>query len=158
MPPKKVRILLLLLLSFFLSIFQTLTLYIPLSLSLVIAAAKELGTAVVAYAPLGRGYLTGTIKREDIKPGDFRNYAPRFQEEVCTTFSHPSSTELSDHRIIWKAFEKNKGIIDAVTALAQKKGVSNAQLCIAWVASLGASPFTFPPFSLIADSYLFYFQ
>jgi len=82
----------------------------------VIATAKELSVNVVAYAPLGRGFLTGTIKREDLSKDDFRLQVPRFEAEHAAA---------------------NQSIVDALTALAKKKGVTNAQLCIAWVASLG---------------------
>ncbi|KAF9227548.1 Aldo/keto reductase [Gyrodon lividus] len=84
---------------------------------LVIATARELGVAVAAYSPLGRGFLTGQIKRpQDIPEGDFRRYLPRFQEENI---------------------KHNFAIVDALTEIAQKKKVTSAQLSIAWVSSLG---------------------
>lgn len=73
---------------------------------------------VVAYSPLGRGFLTGKIKREDLKEGDFRLHVPRFEAD---------------------AYETNQKIVDELSAISSKKGVTNAQLCIAWVASLGTS-------------------
>lgn len=83
----------------------------------VIATAEELGIAVIAYSPLGRGFLTGQIKRpEDIPEGDFRRSLPRFQEDN---------------------FKHNFAIVDALTAIARSKQVTSAQLSIAWVASLG---------------------
>ncbi|KAF8423718.1 NADP-dependent oxidoreductase domain-containing protein [Boletus edulis BED1] len=83
----------------------------------VIATAKELGVAVAGYSPLGRGFLTGQIKRpEDIAEGDFRRHLPRFQEE---------------------SMKHNFAIVDALTDIAKKKNVTTAQLCIAWVSSLG---------------------
>jgi pyridoxine 4-dehydrogenase len=83
----------------------------------VIATAEELGIAVIAYSPLGRGFLTGQIKRpEDIPEGDFRRSLPRFQEDN---------------------FKHNFAIVDALTAIAGSKNVTSAQLSIAWVASLG---------------------
>lgn len=83
----------------------------------VIATAEELGVAVIAYSPLGRGFLTGQIKRpEDIPEGDFRRALPRFQEDN---------------------FKHNFAIVDALTAIARSKNVTSAQLSIAWVASLG---------------------
>ncbi|KAG6333125.1 hypothetical protein ID866_5965 [Astraeus odoratus] len=83
----------------------------------VIATAKELGIAVAGYSPLGRGFLTGQIKRpEDIPAGDFRRNLPRFQED---------------------AMRHNFAIVDALSELAKKKNVSPAQLSIAWVGALG---------------------
>ncbi|KAG8214901.1 NADP-dependent oxidoreductase domain-containing protein [Butyriboletus roseoflavus] len=83
----------------------------------VIATAKELGVAVAAYSPLGRGFLTGQIKRpEDIPEGDMRHHMPRFQEENL---------------------RHNFAIVDALTELATKKNITPAQLSIAWVSSLG---------------------
>jgi len=83
----------------------------------VIATAKELGVAVAGYSPLGRGFLTGQIKRpEDIPEGDFRRTLPRFQED---------------------SMRHNFAIVDALTAIAKRKDVTAAQLCIAWVSSLG---------------------
>jgi len=83
----------------------------------VIAAAKELGIAVVGYSPLGRGFLTGQIKsREDIPEGDFRLHLDRFSEE---------------------GFKYNFRIVEGLTKIAERKGISTAQLSLAWVASLG---------------------
>ncbi|OAX43581.1 Aldo/keto reductase [Rhizopogon vinicolor AM-OR11-026] len=83
----------------------------------VIATAEELGIAVIAYSPLGRGFLTGQIKRpEDLPEGDFRRTLPRFQEDNI---------------------KHNFAIVDALTAIAERKNVTSAQLSIAWVASLG---------------------
>ncbi|KAF9246213.1 NADP-dependent oxidoreductase domain-containing protein [Melanogaster broomeanus] len=83
----------------------------------VIDTAKELGVAVAGYSPLGQGFLTGQIKRpEDIPKGEFRRHLPRFQVEEM---------------------KHNFAIVDALGEIAQKKGVTSAQLCIAWVSSLG---------------------
>ncbi|KAG6379391.1 NADP-dependent oxidoreductase domain-containing protein [Boletus reticuloceps] len=84
---------------------------------LVIAAAKELGVAVAAYSPLGRGFLTGQIKRpEDIPEGDIRRHLPRFQDDNL---------------------RHNFAIVDTLTELAKKKDITPGQLSIAWVGSLG---------------------
>jgi len=82
----------------------------------VIATAADLDIPVIGYSPLGRGFLTGKVKREDLPEGDFRRHLARFQE---------------DARI------QNQKIVDALSVIAQKKGVSNAQLSLAWVSSLG---------------------
>jgi len=83
----------------------------------VIAAAKELGIAVVGYSPLGRGFLTGQIKsRDDLPEGDMRLHFDRFTEE---------------------GFQHNFKIVEGLTKFAERKGISTAQLSLAWVASLG---------------------
>jgi len=81
----------------------------------VIATADELGITVLGYSPLGRGFLTGAIRsKEDLT--DFRQHMPRFQDE---------------------ALKHNLALVDSLGAIAQKKGITTAQLCIAWVAALG---------------------
>ncbi|KAF9505598.1 hypothetical protein BS47DRAFT_1353820 [Hydnum rufescens UP504] len=83
----------------------------------VITTAKELGVSVVAYSPIGRGFLTGTLTKKNIaNTGDFRSHLPRFQEE---------------------AYETNKKFVDALAKVSTRLGITNAKLCIAWVASLG---------------------
>ncbi|TBU65692.1 aldo/keto reductase [Dichomitus squalens] len=83
----------------------------------VIEAAKELGVAVVGYSPLGRGFLTGSIKSlDDLPQNDMRRRMTRFQEEN---------------------FKHNFALVDAVKAIAERKGITPGQLAIAWVASLG---------------------
>ena len=79
-------------------------------------ACAELGIPVVAYSPLGRGFLTGEIKKiEDIPEGDFRRSQPRFQE---------------------KAFEKNLELVAEVEKIAKRKGVTPAQVALGWVKGL----------------------
>ncbi|KAF3212111.1 hypothetical protein TWF106_010041 [Orbilia oligospora] len=83
----------------------------------VLNTCRELGIATVAYSPLGRGFLTGRYRStEDFEPGDFRTYAPRFSKEN---------------------FPKNLELVDGIKALADKKGVTAAQLTLAWVLSRG---------------------
>ncbi|KAI6103487.1 Aldo/keto reductase, partial [Pisolithus sp. B1] len=83
----------------------------------VIATANELGIAVAGYSPLGRGFLTGQIKRpEDLPEGDYRHHLPRFQED---------------------AMRHNNAIVDALSKIARKKNITPAQLSIAWVGALG---------------------
>lgn len=73
----------------------------------------ELGIGFVAYSPLGRGFLTGAIRTiDDLDPDDWRRNNPRFQGEN---------------------FERNLQLVDAVTELAREKGVTPAQLALAWV-------------------------
>ncbi|KAM0748831.1 aldo/keto reductase [Meredithblackwellia eburnea MCA 4105] len=79
----------------------------------VLAACRELKIPVVAYSPLGRGFLTGTIKsRSDIPEGDGRLMFDRFSEEN---------------------FPKNLELVSKLEAIAQKKGISPAQLALAWL-------------------------
>ncbi|KZT29616.1 Aldo/keto reductase [Neolentinus lepideus HHB14362 ss-1] len=88
----------------------------------VIATAHELGIVVVAYSPVGRGFLTGQIKSlDDLAPDDLRRHFARFQPEN---------------------FHHNLALLQDWLALADKKKVSGAQLAIAWVASLG--PYMIP--------------
>ena len=76
---------------------------------------KELGITFVAYSPLGRGFLTGAIKsRADLEPGDFRLTNPRFTEE---------------------AIKVNLKFVEVVDQIAQDKGVTKAQVALAWVLS-----------------------
>ncbi|KAI8814499.1 auxin-induced protein PCNT115 [Cladochytrium replicatum] len=85
---------------------------------------RELGIAIVAYSPLGRGFLTGAIKSlDDLAPDDWRRTTPRFQGEN---------------------FEKNLELVEALKALAQKKGVTPSQLCLAWVLAQGEDFFVIP--------------
>jgi aryl-alcohol dehydrogenase-like predicted oxidoreductase len=79
----------------------------------VLATCEELGIGFLAYSPLGRGFLTGKIKRvEDLVPGDFRLGSPRFQGEN---------------------FGKNLAIVAEVESLARELGVTPSQLALAWV-------------------------
>jgi aryl-alcohol dehydrogenase-like predicted oxidoreductase len=76
---------------------------------------KELGITFVAYSPLGRGFLTGAIKnRADLETGDFRLSNPRFTEE---------------------AIQINLKFVEVIERIAQSKGVSKAQVALAWVLS-----------------------
>ncbi|KXS10223.1 aldo-keto reductase, putative [Gonapodya prolifera JEL478] len=76
--------------------------------------AKELGTAIVAYSPLGRGMLTGAIKSPNdlTGEGDFRKFWPRFSPEN---------------------FPKNLVSVDAIAAIAKRKGCTVGQVTLAWL-------------------------
>jgi aryl-alcohol dehydrogenase-like predicted oxidoreductase len=79
----------------------------------VLATCAELGVGFLAYSPLGRGFLTGAIKRtDDLAPADFRRGSPRFQ---------------AGH------LDKNLAIVGKVEELAKGIGVTPAQLALAWV-------------------------
>lgn len=73
----------------------------------------ELGVALLAYSPLGRGFLAGRISSpEQLAPGDFRRHSPRFQPDTMTA---------------------NKGFVDALTQIADEKGATTAQVALAWL-------------------------
>ncbi|THH16563.1 hypothetical protein EW146_g4111 [Bondarzewia mesenterica] len=102
----------------------------------VIATCEELGIAVVAYSPLGRGFLTGQIK----KPDDFEGKS--FQTPPFRVLTSSSKRNL----------KHNFAIVDALKLIADKKGITTAQLSLAWVASRG--PHVIP---LPGSSYVFTF-
>jgi aryl-alcohol dehydrogenase-like predicted oxidoreductase len=78
-----------------------------------LATCRELGVTFVAYSPLGRGFLTGAYRSvEDLAKDDYRRFAPRFQGEN---------------------FSKNLQLVDALEGLAKARGVTAAQLALAWV-------------------------
>ncbi|WP_238014058.1 aldo/keto reductase [Dactylosporangium sp. AC04546] len=78
---------------------------------------RELGIGLVAYSPLGRGFLTGEITSPDqFAPDDFRRGNPRFQGEN---------------------FTRNLDLVAEVRSLAEDKGVTPAQLALAWVLAQG---------------------
>ena len=77
-------------------------------------ACQQRGVAFFGYAPLGRGFLSGAIRRpQDLPEGDQRRGWPRFQGEN---------------------FERNLALVDKVTTLASRLGLSSAQLALAWAA------------------------
>jgi aryl-alcohol dehydrogenase-like predicted oxidoreductase len=82
-----------------------------------LTACRQLGVGFVAYSPLGRGFLTGTMKSEDaFGEGDFRGMTPRFQGENL---------------------RRNVELVERVEKLAAGKGISAAQLALAWVHAQG---------------------
>jgi aryl-alcohol dehydrogenase-like predicted oxidoreductase len=83
----------------------------------ILPTVRELGIGFVAYSPLGRGFLTGRIKSPDaFATGDFRPRTPRFQDEN---------------------FRRNLVLVERIEAPAREKGVTPAQLCLAWVLAKG---------------------
>jgi aryl-alcohol dehydrogenase-like predicted oxidoreductase len=83
----------------------------------VFSACRELGIGFVPYSPLGRGLLTGTISKPDqLTADDWRHTLPRFQAE---------------------AMAANAAIVDELAAIAARKGVTTAQLALAWVLHQG---------------------
>ena len=83
----------------------------------VIPTVRELGITLVAYSPLGRGFLTGQIKRfDDLAADDYRRHSPRFQGEN---------------------FQKNLNVVKQLEELAARKGVTASQLALAWLLAQG---------------------
>lgn len=83
----------------------------------VLPTLRELGIGLVAYSPLGRGFLTGQIRSvDDLSDDDWRRSNPRFQEE---------------------ALRQNIELADRVRALADERGVTPAQLALAWLHAKG---------------------
>jgi aryl-alcohol dehydrogenase-like predicted oxidoreductase len=83
----------------------------------IIPAVRELGIGLVAYSPLGRGFLTGRFRSpDDFAPDDFRRTSPRFQGEN---------------------FQKNLDLVEHVEELAAAKGCTASQLALAWVLAQG---------------------
>ena len=83
----------------------------------ILHVVRELGIGFVPYSPLGRGFLSGDIRSiEDLEEGDFRRSNPRFMGEN---------------------FQKNLDLVEAVKAIAHDRGVTAAQLALAWVLAQG---------------------
>jgi aryl-alcohol dehydrogenase-like predicted oxidoreductase len=83
----------------------------------VLPTVRELGIGFVAYSPLGRGFLTGQVKKiDDLPADDYRRNAPRFQGEN---------------------FRKNLELVKKIEELARAKGCTPSQLALAWVLAQG---------------------
>lgn len=78
---------------------------------------RELGVAVIAYSPLGRGFLTGQLKSpDDFDDTDFRKHAPKYSKE-----NWPNNMQL----------------VDLLRNMAEKKGCTPGQLSLAWIMAQG---------------------
>jgi aryl-alcohol dehydrogenase-like predicted oxidoreductase len=82
----------------------------------IIGLCRELGIGFVPYSPLGRGMLTGQIKKNEFGEGDFRRISPRFQGEN---------------------FQQNLKLVERVEQMAAEKSCTPAQLALAWVLAQG---------------------
>jgi aryl-alcohol dehydrogenase-like predicted oxidoreductase len=88
----------------------------------ILPVCEELDIGVVAYSPLGRGFLTGAFKKpEDFAAGDFRRGSPRFSSEN---------------------FAGNLGLVDVVSQIAREEGYTPAQVALAWL--LDCAPYIVP--------------
>lgn len=78
---------------------------------------NQLGIGFVAYSPLGRGFLTGQIKKfDDLPADDYRRQYPRFQG---------------------KNFDKNLAVVSLIEEMAAQKGCTASQLALAWLLAQG---------------------
>jgi aryl-alcohol dehydrogenase-like predicted oxidoreductase len=90
----------------------------------VLPTVRELGIGFVAYSPLGRGFLTGQIRRfEDLAEDDYRRSSPRFQGEN---------------------FEKNLQLVDRVREMADEKDLTPGQIALAWLLHQGGDVVPIP--------------
>jgi aryl-alcohol dehydrogenase-like predicted oxidoreductase len=90
----------------------------------ILTTTRELGISFVSYSPLGRGFLTGQIKRfEDLAEDDWRRNNPRFKGEN---------------------FARNLLLVERITEIAQDKDMTPAQLALAWVLAQGEDIVTIP--------------
>ena len=90
----------------------------------IVPTCRELGVGIVPYSPLGRGFLTGALKRaEDLPPGDFRRNQPRLQGEN---------------------FDHNMAMVAKLRGVAERLGATTAQVALAWL--LGQGPDIVPIF------------
>ena len=90
----------------------------------ILPALNELGIALVAYSPLGRGFLTGRFQRpEDIPEDDYRRRSPRFQGDN---------------------FYENLALVKGVEELAMEKKATPAQVALAWVLAQGENVVAIP--------------
>jgi len=90
----------------------------------VLQTCRELGVAMVAYSPLGRGMLTGRYKSaDDFEEGDFRKISPQYSAEN---------------------FPKNLKLVHEIVTLAKKKNCAAGQITLAWLLAQGDDIFPIP--------------
>jgi aryl-alcohol dehydrogenase-like predicted oxidoreductase len=94
----------------------------------IVPTCRELGIKIVAYSPLGRGFLTGKFQSsaetsEKLDPNDFRLKLPKFSEANL---------------------QQNAKLVDAVKALADRKGITTGQLALAWLHAQGPDVIPIP--------------
>jgi aryl-alcohol dehydrogenase-like predicted oxidoreductase len=90
----------------------------------ILPTCRELGIGFVAYSPLGRGFLTGTVtSNESFEEGDWRRHHPRF---------------MGDN------FTRNRALVERIEAIADGKGITASQLALAWVMAQGTDVVPIP--------------
>jgi aryl-alcohol dehydrogenase-like predicted oxidoreductase len=82
----------------------------------ILPALRELGIGLVPYSPLGRGYLTGSLKADELETGDWRRTNPRFTKA---------------------SMEANQQLVDVVKRIAEQHRTTPAQIALAWVLAQG---------------------
>ncbi|EJN04634.1 aldo/keto reductase [Phyllobacterium sp. YR531] len=82
----------------------------------ILETCRDLGIAITAYGVLSRGLISGHWQKNAVAPTDFRTHSPRFQGENV---------------------DKNLALVEALKKIAESKGVSVAQIAIAWVSAKG---------------------
>ncbi|CAG7930787.1 unnamed protein product [Penicillium olsonii] len=104
--------------------------YSPFSLEIessdykLLETCRDLGIALVAYSPLGRGMMSGALRSvADFEDDDFRKKLPRFSAEN---------------------FPKNLQLVDSISELAASKGIHSSQLTLAWLLAQGSDIFPIP--------------
>jgi aryl-alcohol dehydrogenase-like predicted oxidoreductase len=90
----------------------------------ILPAVRELGIGFVAYSPIGRGFLSGRIKStDDLESNDYRRNNPRFKDGNL---------------------EQNRALVERIEEIASEKGVTPAQLALAWLLSRGEDTVPIP--------------
>ena len=82
----------------------------------ILPTARELGIGFVPYSPLGRGFLTGTVKTENLEADDWRRTNPRFSAENA---------------------QRNEALVEVVREIATRHGTTPARVALAWVLAQG---------------------
>jgi pyridoxine 4-dehydrogenase len=96
------------------------------------------GLVLTSNSPLGRGLLTGQIKgRQDLEEGDFRLLFSRFKEGVSTSSRYNLPRCSLTQATVRQNIGQNLQFVDFLSIIANRKGITLAQLCIAWVGALG---------------------
>lgn len=84
--------------------------------TVVLNALRELGVGLVPFSPLGRGFLTGTVKPATLGDKDYRSHNPRFASDAA---------------------QANQAIADTVAQVADRRGITPAEVALAWVHGQG---------------------